>query len=316
MEAEGLKEVWGSAERLFIGGGKNIWMFNGKEWNTLGEQTFDHDNYDFLNVFPEIRQLYYSEKEDRFWIVTAQNKIYQVTPPKNETLVTEHSIYLREIRQKNNILRPESQLNIQLENSSLTFNFIQPDYSGLLGIEYQYRLVGLSDIWSEWSRHNNIVTFSFLPANEYKLEFQTRDIFGTINSINPIKFKIVDPYWRRPWFYAVEVAIFSLLLLLSILLNRANTRYRIVSRLLAFITLILIIEFIQTVAEYKIETDASPVIDFFIQVSIALVILPFESLLRRAIFKTKAVGASIAAATKIKKEEKNKKMKKTNPKSK
>jgi hypothetical protein len=316
IEAEGLKEIWGTAERLFIGGGRNIWMFNGKEWNTLGEQTFDHDNYDFLNVFPEIRQLYYSEKEDLFWIVTAQNKIYQVTPPKNETLITEQSIYLKEIRQKNSILLPESHLNIELENSSLTFNFIQPDYSGLLGIEYQYRLIGLSNNWSEWSRNNNIVTFSFLPANEYRLEFQTRDIFGTINSINPIEFKIVDPYWRRPWFYAAEVVIFTLLLFLSIQLNRANTRYRIVSRLLAFITLILIIEFIQTVAEYKIETEGSPVIDFFIQVSIALVILPFESLLRRAIFSSKAAGASIAAAAKKKKEVKNKKTKRTNPKSK
>ncbi|MBT8229736.1 MAG: hypothetical protein KJO50_05705, partial [Bacteroidia bacterium] len=58
IEAEGLKEVWGPAERLFVGGGKNIWIFNGKEWNTLGEQTLDHENYDYLNVFPEIRQLY------------------------------------------------------------------------------------------------------------------------------------------------------------------------------------------------------------------------------------------------------------------
>ena len=300
IEAEGLKEVWGNAERLFVGGGKNIWMFNGKVWNTLGENTFDHENYDFLNLFPDIRQLYYSEELDRFWIVTSQNKIFEISPPKNQSLQTHTSIYLKEIRQQNSILLPDHRLNIELENSSLTFSFIQPDYSGLLGIEYQYRLVGLTDNWSEWNQTNNTLTFSYLPAGQYKLEFQTRDIFGTLSSINPIEFKIIDPYWRRPWFYAVEVVVFGLLLFLSIRLNRANTRYRIISRLLAFLTLILIIEFIQTIAEYQFETNASPVIDFFIQVSVALAVLPFESLLRRAMFRSQQDSAQAKLAKSVK----------------
>jgi hypothetical protein len=299
LEAEGLKEAWGQAERLFVGGGKNVWMFNGKEWHTLGDQKFRHDNYDFLNVFPEIRQLYYSEEKDLFWIVTSQNMIYEVTPPEGKAISTQNSIFLREIRQQNNLLLPEPLLNIQLEGSSLTFSFIQPDYSGLMGIEYQYRLAGLTDTWSDWGESNNILTFSYLPAGQYDLEFQTRDIFGSIRSIEPIAFKIIDPYWRRPWFYALEVGFFGLLLYLSIVLNKANSRYRIVSRLLAFLTLILIIEFIQTIAEYKFETDASPVIDFFIQVSIALVVLPLEGLLRKAIFRSKAVEVSFSELGKL-----------------
>ena len=44
-------------------------------------------------------------------------------------------------------------------------------------------------------------------------------------------------------------------------------------------------EFIQTIAEYKLDTEATPVIDFFIQVSIALLVLPLESLLRKVMFK-------------------------------
>jgi len=241
-----------------------------------------------------MRQLFYSEKNQHFWLVTANNKIYEIESHKEESLVSKHNIYLREIRKQNNILLPDPKLDVELQGSALTFSFIQPDYSGLMGIEYQYKLAGLMDSWSNWDSQNNIFTFSYLPAGLYQLEFKTKNIFGNEKSIVPIEFKIIAPYWRRPWFYAMEVAFFTTLLILSIRLNRANTRYRVVSRLLAFLTLILIVEFVQTVVEYKFETDASPVIDFFIQVSIALLVLPVERILRKALFSTNNAESLIA----------------------
>jgi hypothetical protein len=66
------------------------------------------------------------------------------------------------------------------------------------------------------------------------------------------------------------------------------------SRLLGFLTLILIVEFFQTIAEYKFETNDSPVVNFFLQAFIALLILPVESILRNWLTKKpKEVKAEI-----------------------
>ena len=75
---------------------------------------------------------------------------------------------------------------------------------------------------------------------------------------------------------------------LSVWINRNSHKFTLLSRLLTFLTLILVVEFVQTVAEAKFETNQSPVINFFIQVVIALSILPIESVLRRFITSQQA----------------------------
>jgi hypothetical protein len=52
------------------------------------------------------------------------------------------------------------------------------------------------------------------------------------------------------------------------------------------ITIILLIEFIQTVAGATFASKDSPVMDFFIQVGVALVILPVESYLRNLMLRS------------------------------
>ena len=102
----------------------------------------------------------------------------------------------------------------------------------------------------------------------------------------PVSFVVVPPYWKQAWFYAAEVAFFSMLVVLSIRLSAMNERYRIVSRLLSLLTVIMLIELIQTTAYSWINIRSTPVADFFIQVVIALLVLPLESILRK--FMTKA----------------------------
>jgi hypothetical protein len=194
-------------------------------------------------------------------------------------------VHLKEASNNNAPLDPNEIFDIQQEGNNLDFTFIKPEYSGLMEIQYRYKLEGLSRIWSSWSKDNNRINFSYLPPGKYTLRVETKNNFDVPDSYAPIRFNVVPPYWRQLWFYALEVVLFTFLLILSIRLNRGSTKYGILSRLLAFLTLILIVEFVQTMAEYSFETDNSPVIDFFIQVSIALLVLPVESLLRKAIFK-------------------------------
>ena len=285
--SEALNDLYGVPERIFLTNDASLWTFNGTNWHIFDNEGKDED-LDFLNIFEDIRQLAYNAESDTYWVVTYDNEIFGIESPENSDLLAQNAVFLKEIRNKDDILLPTPRLKIDLENQALSFRFIQPDYTQMLDIEYRYRLIGLSDEWSSWGNSNNEFGFSYLPAKRYRLELETRDILGNTSSIEPIEFNVVPPYWRRSWFYAIEVVVFASLLILSIRLNRGNTRYRFVNRLLAFLTLILIVEFVQTIAQYNFRTESSPVFDFFIQVSVAVFILPLESLLRRAMFRTQA----------------------------
>ncbi|MEJ0031241.1 MAG: hypothetical protein WDO15_13065 [Bacteroidota bacterium] len=102
-----------------------------------------------------------------------------------------------------------------------------------------------------------------------------------MSEVDKIQISVVPPYWRQPWFYGLEVAFFSILVLLSVRLSVVNPKYKPISRVLSLLTVILVIQLIQSTADALIQIDSSPVIEFLIQVSIALLVLPLESRLRR-----------------------------------
>ena len=141
---------------------------------------------------------------------------------------------------------------------------------------------GLNKKWTDWNEHNNMLDFPFLPTGNYLLEVQSRDLFGNISQISPLAIKVIPPFWRSAWFYGMEFSIFSLLVLLSF---KLSVKYRIISRLLSLFSIILLIEFIQTIVGMKF-SNSSPLINFFIQVFVAFVILPVEEFLRNTMFRS------------------------------
>ena len=136
---------------------------------------------------------------------------------------------------------------------------------------------------------------------------QSRNLFGTVAEVKPLTFVVVPPYWKKTWFYALEVAFFSILVILSIQLSAMNERYQIVSRLFSLLTVIMLIQLIQTavyttMASYSlIDVRSSPVVDFFIQVSIALLVLPLEGGLRKLISNTASGKFSLSKLMGIRK---------------
>jgi hypothetical protein len=165
----------------------------------------------------------------------------------------------------------------------VTIRVAQPDYLAPQAIEYRYQLIGLDDAWSEWSSHYNSIDFPYLPSGDYTLAIQSRDVLGVVRELDTISFEVLPPYWKRPWFYALEFFVFAGFVLLSF---RLSTRYQIISRLLSLLTIIMLIQFIQTVVSEVFETRASPVTDFFMQVFVAFLILPVEGYLRELMLRS------------------------------
>ncbi len=263
----------------YISSGAYLLVSDGRVWHRIGPKTEDKASFSFLNVFDHIVSVDF-EKEGDLWVVTADNNFYRIDHSK--AFEANYNPFLKQIRSVNNQLLPiGSRWRVEEENSSLSFYYHQTEYSGILQIDYRYRLLGLNDEWSEWSPSNNTIQFSYLPPDKYELQVETRNTFGVVKPLESTLFTVVPPYWQRPWFYAAEFLFFAMLLFLSSRLTKSDRMYVLVlNRLLTFLTIIMIIEFIQTVVEANFETNTSPVLSFFLQVGVALCLMPLESFMR------------------------------------
>ena len=275
-----------TAKKYLKGSNGETWVFDGENWTRIAESS-SSGKLNLLSVFKNINYIS-SDNDTNFWVVTENNELYKLTD-SNEELISPYELYLKRIKTPLESLLPYEKMKFDQENSSLLFEFAQPEFSGILDIKYQYKLEGLNKDWSDWSGNYNIVNFSYLPEGNYTLKMRSKDVLGKISEIEPISFEVVPPYWKRPWFYALEFTSLALLLFITVRLKNLGFKYRLVSRLLALITLIIIIEFIQTVAENEFASQSTPVIDFLIQITIAIIVLPIESVIRKFIFKEKNV---------------------------
>lgn len=274
-------------QRYFIQSDESIWVQNQDEWFELTKAGYKASQ-NLLNALNNIQ--YINEIDDNYWIVTVDDQLFQLSKRKEkyDALAT-YDLILHEIKLGEASLDQKSKIRITQDDGVILFEYTQPEYSGVVKLKYSYMIEGLDNVWSEWQENNNEVRLAYLPDGKYKLKMRSYNVITGIENAEPVSFEVLPPYWKRPWFLATEFVGLGLLLFISVRLKKLGYRYRMLSRLLALLTLIIIIEFLQTLAENKFGTETSPVIDFIIQIIVAIIILPVEGLLRKFIFKEKNV---------------------------
>jgi len=272
-------------KKYILGQAGELWINTGSIW--YGANNDITSSLNFLSLFRDPQSVAHDD-ENNFWVITASNNLYKINSDDIVNISGQDDIYLKEVRNNENIIPIVADMEVDQVSSSLTFEFASPDYSGIYRKEYQFRLSkasGTQSPWSSWAITNNVISYQFLPPGTYTLEARFRNALGKVIEANPFEFKIVAPYWKRPWFYVIELLFFGSLMVFTFYLNRGKGKYSFMSRLLGFLTLILIVEFFQTIAEYKFQTNESPVVNFFLQAFVALLILPVESLIRNWLTK-------------------------------
>lgn len=252
-------------------------------WNFLGENGNAENSLHLLNFFADLRFITSDKNPDNLWLISGGNELYKFFGDRVVPGEKEFPLFLKSVFYQDRKIVNHSDIHMDQEHSSVRFKVVQPDYTNPSAIEFRYFLKGMQTEWSEWSNTNNEIPFPYLPTGDYTLQVQAKNIFGKMTELEPVSFEVLPPYWRRPWFYALEFSVFASLVMLSF---RLSARFRIVSRLLSLLTIILLIEFIQTVIGETILTKNSPVIDFFIQVVVALLVLPVEGYLRNLMLKS------------------------------
>jgi hypothetical protein len=272
----------------YFAGDNDIWFRDAHRWNLFGQHP-GQSNLDLLNLFSDLRFIASDQTTDNLWLITGNNELYKFFGERFTPYEPGYPLLLKSVRNDKRKVSRAGLMELDQEKSSVSFEIVQPDYLASESVEYRYQLFGLEKGWSEWSSSYNMIDFPYLPAGEYSLLAQAKDIFGKVKDLPPVSFEVLPPYWKRPWFYALEFALFASLVLLSF---RLSTRYRFISRVLSLLTIILLIQFIQTVIAETFETRTSPVKDFFMQVLVAFLILPVEGYLRKHMLRS--LGAKTA----------------------
>ncbi len=266
--------------RYFTSAG-NFWFNDGTKWRTV-DRKLQSMKLEWLGIFPNLRFLS-PESKNSLWAITDKNELYKFNNEQAISNENSYPLFLREVR--GNEVKIAKQVEINQSEGALTFKFVRPDYLGAQATQYRYLVKGLSKQWSSWSTSNNVINFSYLPAGNYQLAVQSKNVFGAESAVEQVVFHVLPPYWKRWWFYALEFIVFSFLVALSIQLARSNSRYRYVSQILTILTVIMLIQLIQTTINSLISSKSSPVIDFFIQVCIALLVFPIEIVARNTMQK-------------------------------
>lgn len=257
-----------------------FWFNDGSQWRTV-DARLKSLKLQWLGLFPNLRFLSPNENGQSLWVITADNELYKFS--SNKVLLDDqrYPLLLREVRGQEINLTYGKQVTMDQPENELAFEFVQPDYISRNAMQYRYYVKGLTNGWTSWSNSNHVANFPFLPPGNYQLSMQSRDLLGNESKIEIINFEVLPPYWKRWWFYAFEFVFFSMLMFLSVKLSVANSKYRYISQILSLLTVIIFIQFINTAINSVIEIKSSPVIQFLIQVIVALLVFPIELYFRK-----------------------------------
>ena len=101
----------------------------------------------------------------------------------------------------------ESTFNLDENNFSFHFKSINSKTNFL---KYSYRLVGLNDEWSPWTKKNNVI-FSELKGGKYRFEVKARTGDHLESKVTSYNFRIYVPFYRTKWFIFLGIGIIIIL---------------------------------------------------------------------------------------------------------
>ncbi len=107
--------------------------------------------------------------------------------------------------------------------NKMIFKYSGSFYEGTHQPLYSWRLLGESDIWTEWSV-TPTAEFSNLHEGEYEFQIKSINIFGEESSVDTFKFVILTPWYRTLWAYLGYVVLFFCVVYLAIVLGRKRLK--------------------------------------------------------------------------------------------
>ena len=115
----------------------------------------------------------------------------------------------------------ESDFILDYEDNNITFDYSVANYQLFEKNEFQYRLVGYNDSWSEWSE-NSSNSYNNLMSGSYIFELKTKNGDLINPDIKTISFRIANPWYLSNFMLVNYVLLSGLMLFIT---NRYTRKY-------------------------------------------------------------------------------------------
>ncbi|MBY6064160.1 ligand-binding sensor domain-containing diguanylate cyclase [Pseudidiomarina sediminum] len=103
----------------------------------------------------------------------------------------------------------QHRLELDRRHRSLSIQYSVMDFHEAQRNRGRYRLLGVTDEWSEWSSSRDIA-FATLPAGDYVLEVQGRSSFGVLSAAPlTINISVAKAWWQTVWAWLAFIVLFG-----------------------------------------------------------------------------------------------------------
>lgn len=166
--------------------------------------------------------------EENIFFGTGTNIIHLNTKITDKCSQTFNTIIRKvEIIDKNNtsifngVFKNDSSISLnQSEDEIIVLPFIQNAirikfsaifYEDIDKIEYQYRLIGFDEEWSEWTNKTE-KEYTYLPNGKYIFEVKARNIFDVESTIAKYEFVIAPPWYKTSLAFVSYIVLLILII--------------------------------------------------------------------------------------------------------
>lgn len=250
---------------------QNVWTNLHEHWLNLA----DSNKVAYLSLFAQVSDIYQDTKK-ALWVINKNNllKVDQTSAKDSSNF----EVLISKVfdHQNQDLALDDLRLYQGAKTYSITFELGTPHYLNEQATQYQYRISGLTNGWSKWQKDSKL-KFTFLPSGSHTLEIRAKNAIGQLSSIKAIDFRVVPPFWKRWWFYFIEVLVLVGLVVASAVSSRFE-RFERYSRLITFVTIITIFEFFILSLEPSVDNISGgvPLFKLFMNILLAMSLNPLE----------------------------------------
>ncbi len=191
---------------IVYGQGNNVWSRVRERWHEISEGSDAKlPHAELLNLFPSVVNIFVDESRNT-WVVDNANQLYQINAKKHLYTFPALHVYLERVTDKKGTELPLDDIDVDHDNSRLQFVVSTRQYGQESAIQYQYRITGLGEEWSEW-QSEPVLYFPFLPNGSFTLQVRARDAQGSVSEASEFDFRIRPPFWKSGWFQLLVVVM-------------------------------------------------------------------------------------------------------------
>ncbi len=191
-------------------------------WVNISQEPIQFDSLGFLLSFFENVESIFVDSQSAVWVV-GDYTLYKIESGARLGLSPDFRAIIQSASNRRNLLSLDG-LSLSNTQKALRIELASPYFLREGKTEFQYRLEGLDEEWSDWNA-GAFIPFNSLPVGEYTLRVRARNVFGQQTPETVLNFEVKPAYWQTWWFYVLVLLSLCLLIYLLVRLRlRALTR--------------------------------------------------------------------------------------------